>query len=169
VLSEFNRLWLRNLSLGTFHTSYQFCLAKENTVEASFTMGLFKRKDSKNSNPSDKEDQDSYSAHSARTSTASLKSPAIMSSSTLPTSIPEVPISKPPDPSLDPAAYLRSVHAVRERSRVVLQKARRNQLTHFDVDMSKFETTASYVVSIIKVGSNCQQLFTWINRLTSVL
>lgn len=66
-------------------------------------------------------------------------------------SIPEVPISKPPDPSLDPAAYLRSIHAIRERSRIVLQKARADKLTHFDVDMSKFETTAQYVVSIIKV------------------
>lgn len=113
-------------------------------------MGLFKRKDSKHSIQSDKDDPDSYSNHS-RTSTASLKSPKIMSSSTLPAPIPEVPISKPPDPSLDPAAYLRSIHAVRERSRIVLEKARRNQLNHFDVDMSKFEATASYVVSIIKV------------------
>lgn len=113
-------------------------------------MGLFKRKDSKNSIQNDKNDPDSYSSHS-RTSTASLKSPAIMSSNQLPASIPEVPISKPPDPSLDPAAYLRSIHAVRERSRIVLQKARQNQLNHFDVDMSKFEATASYVVSIIKV------------------
>lgn len=115
------------------------------------TMGLFKRKDSKHSIHSDRDDQDNQSSHSTRTSTASLKSPAIMSSGTLPASIPEVPISKPPDPSLDPAAYLRSIHAVRERSRIVLQKARKNQLTHFDVDMSKFEATASYVVSIIKV------------------
>jgi hypothetical protein len=121
-------------------------------ADPSSIMGLFKRKDSKNSIPSDKDDQDSsYSAHSARTSTASLKSPAIKSNSTPPLMIPEVPISKPPDPSLDPAAYLRSVYAVRERSRVVLQKARANKLTHFDVDMSKFEPTASYVVSIIKV------------------
>ncbi|KAL1970892.1 hypothetical protein VTN77DRAFT_2726 [Rasamsonia byssochlamydoides] len=112
-------------------------------------MGLFKRKDSKNSIHNNKDDPDSYSTHS-RTSTASLKSPAIMSSSALPAPIPEVPISKPPDPSLDPAAYLRSIHAVRERSRIVLQKARQNQLNHFDVDMSKFEATASYVVSIIK-------------------
>lgn len=115
-----------------------------------FTMGLFKRKDSKHSIHSDKDDPDSYSTHS-RTSTASLKSPKIMSSNTLPAPIPEVPISQPPDPSLDPAAYLRSIHAVRERSRIVLQKARRNQLNHFDVDMSKFEATASYVASIIKV------------------
>jgi hypothetical protein len=130
-------------------------------------MGLFKRKDSKNSIPSDKDDQDSYSGHSARTSTASLKSPAIRSNNTLPVMIPEVPISRPPDPSLDPAAYLRSVHAVRERSRIVLQKARGNQLTHFEVDMSKFEATASYVVSIIKVRYTIP-VVQWINGLTSL-
>lgn len=113
-------------------------------------MGLFKRKDSKHSIHSE-EDQDAQSAHSTRNSTASLRSSAIKSTGYLPVSIPEVPISKPPDPSLDPAAYLRSIHAVRERSRIVLQKARADQLTHFDVDMSKFEATASYVVSIIKV------------------
>ncbi|KAH8702260.1 hypothetical protein BGW36DRAFT_372488 [Talaromyces proteolyticus] len=113
-------------------------------------MGLFKRKDSKHSIHSDRDEQDNHSSHSTRTSTASLKSPALLSSSTLPASIPEVPISRPPDPSLDPAAYLRSIHAVRERSRIVSDRARANRLNHFDVDMSKFEATASYVVSIIK-------------------
>ncbi|KUL84943.1 hypothetical protein ZTR_07865 [Talaromyces verruculosus] len=112
-------------------------------------MGLFKRKDSKHSIHSE-EDQDAHSSHSTRNSTASLRSSAIKSTGNLPVSIPEVPISKPPDPNLDPAAYLRSIHAVRERSRIVLQRARADKLTHFDVDMSKFEATASYVVSIIK-------------------
>lgn len=146
--------WTRWLSPGPEETKRK---AKKNNEESdrsgdgAATMGLFKRKDSKHSIHSDRDDQDNHSSHSTRTSTASLKSPGIVSSTTLPASIPEVPISKPPDPSLDPAAYLRSIHAVRERSRIVLQKARKNQLTHFDVDMSKFEATASYVVSIIKV------------------
>jgi hypothetical protein len=65
--------------------------------------------------------------------------------------IPDVEIPPPPDPWQDPVAYLRSIHAVRERSRLVLEKAKRNQLKHFDVDMNKFADTASYVVSIIKV------------------
>lgn len=65
--------------------------------------------------------------------------------------IPDVPIPKPPDPWQDPVGYLRSIHAVRERSRLVLEKAKRNQLMHFEVDMDKFPETASYVVSIIKV------------------
>lgn len=42
---------------------------------------------------------------------------------------------------------------MRERSNIILNKAKQNQLNHFDVDMSKFEATASYVVSIIKVNS----------------
>ncbi|RJE21720.1 Conserved fungal protein [Aspergillus sclerotialis] len=112
-------------------------------------MGLFKRKDSKNSIHSEKDEQDIGSLNSGRTSTASLKSPPFKGSG-LPSSIPELPISKPPDPALDPAAYLRSIHAVRERCHIVLEKAKKNQLAHFDVDMSKFVPTASYIVSIIK-------------------
>jgi hypothetical protein len=41
---------------------------------------------------------------------------------------------------------------VRERSKLVLEKAKKNQLKHFTVDMSKFHDVASFVVSIIKVG-----------------
>ncbi|KAJ5958750.1 uncharacterized protein N7479_005900 [Penicillium vulpinum] len=111
-------------------------------------MGLFKRKDSKNSIQI--EENDSFvTVNSARTSNTSLRSPGYKGSGP-PASIPELPIARPPDPALDPAAYLRSIHAVRERSNIVLEKAKRNQLNHFDVDMTKFEATASYVVSIIK-------------------
>ena len=66
-------------------------------------------------------------------------------------SVPQIPLPKAPDPNIDPAAYLRSIYAVRERSKLVLEKAKRNQLRHFNVDMSKFSDTAQYVVSIIKV------------------
>jgi hypothetical protein len=65
--------------------------------------------------------------------------------------IPVIPIPRAPDPQANPAAYLRSIHAVRDRSKIVLEKAKKNQLKHFTVDMSKFPDTASYVVSIIKV------------------
>ena len=65
--------------------------------------------------------------------------------------ISDVQLPKAPDPNLDPAAYLRSIYAVRERSRLVMEKAKRNQLRHFQVDMSKFADTAKFVVSIIKV------------------
>jgi len=115
-------------------------------------MGLFKRKDSKQSIHSDKDEQESYnSAPSARTSNVSLKSPGFKGASGLPTSIPELPISRPPDPALDPAAYLRNIHAVRDRCNIILRRAKRNELNHFNVDITKFGITASYVVSIIKV------------------
>jgi hypothetical protein len=115
-------------------------------------MGIFKRKDSKNSIQEQKDDRDSFvSVNSARTSNASLRSPGYKGSG-LPSSIPELSIAGPPDPALDPAAYLRSIHAVRQRSHIILRKAKRNQLNHFDVDMTKFAETASYVVSIIKVS-----------------
>lgn len=73
----------------------------------------------------------------------------------MPPQIPDVPIPKPPDPWQDPVGYLRSIHSVRERSRLVLEKAKRNQLRHFEVDMEKFPETARYVVSIIKVCFDC--------------
>ena len=55
-----------------------------------------------------------------------------------------------PDPNVDPAGYLRSIRAVRERTRLVLDKAKANRLSHFDVDLSKFPDTVDYVVSVIK-------------------
>lgn len=90
------------------------------------------------------------------TSNGSLKSPvpSTHNGSKPPTvSFPDVPLPKAPDPALDPAGYLRSIYAVRERSTLVLEKAKKNQLRHFTVDMSKFQDTAGYVVSIIKVRS----------------
>lgn len=95
----------------------------------------------------------SPSGSQPNTSNGSLKSPVPQSAngSKTPISFPDVPLPKAPDPALDPAGYLRSIHAVRERSRLVLEKAKQNQLKHFTVDMSKFQDTAGYVVSIIKV------------------
>jgi len=66
------------------------------------------------------------------------------------------PLPKPPDPDVNPAAYLKSIYAVRERSAKVFDAAQRGRARHFAVDMSKFEETAGYVVSIIKVSDNCQ-------------
>ena len=66
--------------------------------------------------------------------------------------IPQIALPRAPDPNLDPAGYLRSIYAVRERCHLVLEKAKKNQLRHFNVDMTKFQDTANYVVSIITVG-----------------
>ena len=84
-------------------------------------------------------------------SNGSLRSPGPTPNGSRPTSFPDVPLPKAPDPTLDPAGYLRSIYAVRERSKLVLEKAKKNQLKHFTVDMSKFHDVASFVVSIIKV------------------
>lgn len=117
-------------------------------------MGLFNRKGSKATS-----DVDSVTSRASRT-TSNLQSSAPKktmngSSATLPTSTFNAPLPPPPDPNHDPAAYLRSIYAVRERSKYIHDKAKRNQLVHFDVDSSKFEETAAYLVSIIKVS------FTW--------
>ena len=81
------------------------------------------------------------------TQTSQKKSPFVSPSAL------DVTLPAPPDPTLDPAAYLRSIWAVRARCQLVYQRAKRNQLAHFDVDGSKFGETANYLVSIIKVGS----------------
>ncbi|TKA80120.1 hypothetical protein B0A49_01366 [Cryomyces minteri] len=110
-------------------------------------MGLFSRKNSKPNNGS----PDSQSAFSNGPKSSSMPTRKTMNGSSLgASSVLDIPIPRAPDPALDPAAYLRSVHSVRERSRFVLEKAKKNQLKHFHVDLSKFQDTASYVVSIIK-------------------
>ncbi|KAK1779053.1 hypothetical protein QBC45DRAFT_392823 [Copromyces sp. CBS 386.78] len=64
--------------------------------------------------------------------------------------VPRIDIPKPPDPQLDPVGYLRSLGAVRERCKIVTEKALRDELNHFDVDMNKFEDVVTFVANIIK-------------------
>ncbi|CAK7268803.1 hypothetical protein SEPCBS57363_003277 [Sporothrix epigloea] len=92
--------------------------------------------------------QSSATTPAAAASTASLPgSPATPFS---PVHLPKVDLPRPPDPALDPAGYLRSLNAVRERSRIVSDKALRDELNHFDVDMTKFPDVVSFVGQIIK-------------------
>jgi len=107
-------------------------------------MRLFNRKGSK--------PQVSPNGSQPNSSNGSLRSPGPTPNGSRPTSFPDVPLPKAPDPTLDPAGYLRSIYAVRERSKLVLEKAKKNQLKHFTVDMSKFGDVARFVVSIIKVS-----------------
>jgi hypothetical protein len=65
--------------------------------------------------------------------------------------VPKVDLPAAPNPHTDPARYLRSINAVRERSNIVLRKALDNELKHFDVDLSKLDQTVKWVTSIIKV------------------
>ncbi|KAJ2905316.1 Uracil catabolism protein 4 [Zalerion maritima] len=67
-----------------------------------------------------------------------------------PVHMPKIDLPRPPDPQLDPAGYLRSLPAVRERCMILTTKAIRNELRHFDVDMSKFEDVVTFVSCIIK-------------------
>lgn len=73
-----------------------------------------------------------------------------------PVKLPKIDLPRPPDPQLDPAGYLRSLGAVRERSKIVTDKALRNELKHFDVDMSKFPDVVTFVTGIIKVRLQCK-------------
>ncbi|MCJ1313000.1 hypothetical protein MMC25_006676 [Agyrium rufum] len=94
-------------------------------------------------------DGDSSTGSNSNRSSAAIKSPLSLrtpqSAYFSSPSLPDITLPKPPDPTVDPAGYLRSIHAVRERSRIVYEKAKRNQLNHFDVDMRNFLETAKYV------------------------
>jgi len=127
-------------------------------------VNIFKKKDLRNTHHDSKQDRGSLRpALIERISDYSHKSPKLVSDRfALPSPsaevMPDVSIPDPPDPRSHPAAYLRSIHAVRQRSRLVLEEAKVNALNHFDVDLSKFKDTADYVVSIIKVSLSTRAL-----------
>ncbi|KZZ97437.1 hypothetical protein AAL_03401 [Moelleriella libera RCEF 2490] len=83
---------------------------------------------------------------SASSFTSGGTSPSLMS----PIKLPKVDLPRPPDPQLDPVGYLRSLGAVRERSKIVLDKAKRNELNHFDVDLTKMSDVVAFVSKLIK-------------------
>lgn len=68
-----------------------------------------------------------------------------------PVKLPKMDLPRPPDPQLDPAGYLRSLGAVRERTKLVFDKLMANKLQHFDVDMTKFPDVVTFVSGLIKV------------------
>ena len=110
-------------------------------------MGLFSRKDKKSATDADKgPGSDAGSIHKSPASKPMNGNPSANAS------LPHVPLPRAPDPALNPAAYLRSIYAVRERSKYVFELAKRNKSKHFDVDMTKFADTARFVVSIINVS-----------------
>jgi hypothetical protein len=69
-----------------------------------------------------------------------------------PSTEPDDEVPKAPDPNLDAAGYLRSIHSVRERCTLVFEKAKKNDLNHFDVDWDKMDQTVKWVEGIIKVS-----------------
>ncbi|KAL9125560.1 MAG: hypothetical protein Q9217_005251 [Psora testacea] len=112
-------------------------------------MGLFSRKSTKNT-PNHGPIANGSRINNSNTLKPPPSSQTVNGSSFSSPSVPDVSLPSPPDPTHDPAAYLRSIYSVRERTRLVYQRAKSNQLNHFDVDRSKFRDTADYVVSIIK-------------------
>ena len=117
-------------------------------------MGLFNKKNTKvNTNGDARSSTGSILSGSSGIKSPSLARNSAAGSSFSPSSI-DVSLPAPPDPTLDPAAYLKSIYAVRARCGLVYQRAKRNQLAHFDVDGSKFGETANYLVSILKVRTS---------------
>ncbi|KAF8468157.1 hypothetical protein BDZ91DRAFT_811542 [Kalaharituber pfeilii] len=123
-------------------------------------MGLFSKKSGSRAN-SVNSDSKSNRKGSTTSVSSSLRSPASTTKMSLPGSgwatLPPMPVStspielpRAPDPRQDPSGYLRSIYAVRETSRHVLEAALKDKLTNFQVDMSKFPDVVNYVVSIIK-------------------
>lgn len=124
-------------------------------------MGLFSRKNSSRLQPQTNGNGNAHNMNGGRNDSSASNGSAMPyapmrrehSNASQNGSVPNIPLPKAPDPNLDPAGYLRSIYAVRERSNLVMDKAKRNHLRHFTVDPSKFEDTAKFVVSIIKVQS----------------
>lgn len=130
-------------------------------------MGLFSRKDktpkgeqpintsksnvSVNSHSSSLRSPPGVSRNPLNRTSAASTSPGTPMSPMSPIKLPKIDLPRPPDPQLDPAGYLRSLGAVRERSKIVTDKALRNELKHFDVDMGKFPDVVTFVTGIIKV------------------
>ncbi|KAL6876140.1 hypothetical protein HDV57DRAFT_153388 [Trichoderma longibrachiatum] len=85
-----------------------------------------------------------------RVSSSSMLTPNTPSSPMPPFKIPKIDLPRPPDPLLDPAGYLRSLAAVRDRAKILMEKAEENALVHFDVDMNKFPDVVTFVAGLIK-------------------
>lgn len=121
-------------------------------------MGLFKKKASKASIGSEAK---SFRKGSTTSVGSSVKSPTSLTSkyngsyAAMPTII-STQLPPAPDPAMDPAAYLRSIYAVRERNKFVIENALQNKLTNFNVDLEKLQDVVDYVAMIIKV---CLLLF----------
>ncbi|SPO06083.1 probable protein urg3 [Cephalotrichum gorgonifer] len=118
-------------------------------------MGLFHRKKpQKDAQPPVKPSLSNASLDSAASlgnrASGGSTNPSTPMSPFSPVNMPKIDMPRPPDPQLDPVGYLRSLGAVRERSSIVTEKALRNELRHFEVDMNKFPDVVTFVARIIK-------------------
>lgn len=120
-------------------------------------MGLFSRNKSRKADSSITTSQSTGSFNSSSSNrmvnrvSAGSNTPGSPLSPMSPTKLPKIDLPRPPDPQLDPTGYLRSLGAVRERSKIIFDKAMRNELAHFDVDMDKFPSVVTFVAGLIKV------------------
>lgn len=121
-------------------------------------MGLFSRRDkAPKADAHIETSQSSTSVNSAnsramnRTSAASAV-PGTPLSPMSPVKLPKIDMPRPPDPQLDPAGYLRSLGAVRDRSSILMTKAAKNSLKHFDVDFTKLPDVVAFVSGLIRVN-----------------
>lgn len=55
--------------------------------------------------------------------------------------------------------YLLSLEAVRERSRIVFEAAKKDELSHFTYHASKLSEAAAYVTSVINVSYPIFELY----------
>ncbi|KJZ74513.1 hypothetical protein HIM_06109 [Hirsutella minnesotensis 3608] len=119
-------------------------------------MGLFSRKpkapkaNSSALSPSSASINSSHSRIIGHRASAGSITPRTPMSPMSPVKLPKVDLPRPPDPQLDPVGYLRSLGAVRERSKIVMDKALKNKLNHFDVDLDRLPDVVSFVSGLIK-------------------
>lgn len=130
---------------------------QEPPAHSFLSMGLFKRTKSSDTRASIHSNAQSPLDGSNERRPTTTKSPQPTqpngaSGLPKPPSLPNIALPPAPNPDTDPAAYLRSIYAVRQQTQKVLAKAKKNELKHFKVDMTKLPDVAKYVVSIIKVG-----------------
>lgn len=129
------------------------------TPKKSAAMGIFSRKQKSPRESGILESQSTTSFGSStfrglannRVSAGSMLTPNTPLSPMPSIKIPKIDLPRPPDPQLDPAGYLRSLTAVRERAKALMEKAQDNELVHFDVDMNKFPDVVTFVSGLIKV------------------
>lgn len=122
-------------------------------------MGFFSRKDKApkgNSSITASQSTASFASGNSRgignrISAGSFTSGGTPLSPMSPVKLPKVDLPRPPDPQLDPVGYLRSLGAVRERSKIIVDKAMRNELNHFDVDLQRLPDVVTFVSGLIKV------------------
>ncbi|KAJ4148487.1 hypothetical protein LMH87_002953 [Akanthomyces muscarius] len=120
-------------------------------------MGLFSRKDKSRRGDASlptSQSTNSFASSTSRSVINRVSAGSITPGSPLspmsPVKLPKMDLPRPPDPQLDPAGYLRSLGAVRERTKIVFDKLMANKLHHFDVDMTKFPDVVTFVSGLIK-------------------